>query len=567
MKKSIIIIILILFNLTSIFANNVEIIISEESKITKLLNGNYAIDALGSIEIKNPSNTSTIYEINIPLALDSLIGINKIVIDNSSNKFDFSFNKIKTYMLLPNETIKTGFRIYGLVSYDIYNKTKIENISILKNYFSDIQISTNHIVNLQKVQREGFKYESSNDWSTLPTNISESPSSNSSRLVPAGIRNPTNFNLFGKEINLYKTHVGDPFFANGVLIDSKKNISILKNSFYELNFFDNNSDETSVYWLSSKVFVEYNISSNHSSSYIIQSPPSSGGGGSGGSGGGGGGSIINPPKNDSKDDILSSIKDFVFIKKNVDKTIVRKGEEFKVTLSIVNINNFEIKNLELFDEVPQGYEIKDVSNGVKIENQVKLKFLIDSVLAYETFSIEYTLINKQEKYKGITYLKPAILILNTSEELYSEGVIIINDLLPEQKIFIQKETKYLDNDFVEIKIKIKNLGSVELNDILVSDNLDKNALIKAISKVFHDEGIWKISSLKPGEEWEVSYITEKFASNINTLPNLYGVDSSNVYGTLVFSEEIITYYGEESRWVEKIGLGIAVVLLLFYVLF
>ena len=72
--------------------------------------------------------------------------------------------------------------------------------------------------------------------------------------------------------------------------------------------------------------------------------------------------------------------------------------------------------------------------------------------------------------------------------------------------------------------------------------------------------------MKAGEEWQVSYIVER-NSEIDTLPNIYGIEKSNVYATLISSEEIITVFNEEPRTLEKVGMALAVGLLIFYLLF
>jgi len=51
------------------------------------------------------------------------------------------------------------------------------------------------------------------------------------------------------------------------------------------------------------------------------------------------------------------------------------------------------------------------------------------------------------------------------------------------------------------------------------------------------------------------------------LPNVFGVDKSNIYGTLISSEQVVTIFGEEPRIIEKVGMGLAVGLLIFYLLF
>lgn len=72
----------------------------------------------------------------------------------------------------------------------------------------------------------------------------------------------------------------------------------------------------------------------------------------------------------------------------------------------------------------------------------------------------------------------------------------MNALLPEEKIFVQKEVKFVDDDFARVTIKVRNLGGVPVEDLLVSDFIDENAIVKDISQVFSEKrGVWKIKNL------------------------------------------------------------------------
>jgi len=553
LKFIILLLLFLVFSFNNIFAIKVELNINESSTLTKLLIGTYSLDSKGVLELYNPSQVSKIYEVNFPIVLDSLIGIRKEIVDNSSNKIEFKFDKIKGYIIEPNETIKVGYHIYGLLNYNIYNRSININKSILEYYIENFNFYTNLIVNLQKPQREGYKY---NDDANLTLNSTPS-TTNSTRLISSGIRNPTDFDCFIKNINLYKTKVADPYYNQGDLISSKKNVTVDPFDFKELDFFDYFSNEQSVYWVSTNTIIKSNINTFLNSKFIIQKKPSSS---KGGSSSGGGGMSWKEIINNKTLDLIDS----VLLKKSVNKTIIRSDDTFKVILRVVNINNFKLKDLKIKDEIPEGYEIINTPKNVKISNGKSLEFEIEFVEEYGTYILEYILKNKN-KNNGITYLKPAILKIKDLE-IFSEGILLINDLLPEKKVFIQKEIKNLDDDYVQVKIKVKNLGTITLLDLLVVDNIDQNAILKEISKIFYEHGSWKIKELKAGEEWEVTYITKRDPS-LDTIPSIFGIDNSKVYATLISSEEVVTTYNQGSRLIEKVGLGLSVGLLIFYLLF
>lgn len=559
MKKVFFLFVFFLFFFSISFGVNVNINVNEHSHFEKLLNGNYKLIADGILKIENPSNFSKIYEFNIPVNLDALIGISKINLDNSSSKFSFNFDRIKGYIIEPKSTIKVGYRIFGILDYDVYNLSVYKNKTIFSYYTDGFELSSNLILNLQKPQREGYVYNDNNNHT-----ISSRPGSNSNttRFISASIKNPTDFSCDVDNLNLYRTTVGDPYFINGKIIDNKNNFSVNPYSSYKFDFIDHFSNDYSVYWLSSTAYVNYNLTYNYTYDYFLEKPTINN-------------SIndtlnINLNKttiNNSNSDLFNNsdlVLESILIKKSTDKTLVTNGDKIKVSLQVVNINDYDIHNLTVFDEVPVGYDIINISSSVKINNGSGLIFNIDKLKKYGTNLIEYTLVNKV-KLKGVTYLKPAKLeVLNKT--FFSSGILIINDLLPNKKLFIQKEVTLYDDSYSKVTIKVKNLGNIKLNDLLVVDPIPNSTIIKDISKVFFQKGTWKIKTLNAGEEWEVSYLVEK-NKNIGTLPSIFGVEKSDVYGTLISSGEVVTVYKEQPKTIEKFGIGIAVSLLIFYLLF
>ncbi len=542
---------LFFFLTTLVYSTSIQVKISENSTLTKLLVGNYKLDAYGIVEIYNPSNISKVYEFNFPLSLDSLIGISKVNLINVSSPVSITFGEIRGQILNPNSTLKFGYHIYGLLDYDVYEHSVREGKSILEYYTDSMNFYSNLIINLQKPQREGYIY---NDDENHTINSTPGNYTNTSRLISSDIRNPTDFGYKINRINLFRSNVADPFLDSGEMIATKSDIEIEPFSYSKFDFFDLNSNDDSVYWLSSDFKIISNVNSNIKYIFNIQRPLSSG---SSSSSSGGGGSFSG---------ILTSnnVLDSIFIKKSVNKTLIKSGDEFKVILRVVNVNDFSLEDLVIKDEIPLGYEIKDVSSGVKISNKTQLNFYIDKVDPYETKIIEYTLINKN-KYRGVTYLKPAELIVE-NQSFYSEGVLVVNELLPNKKVFVQKDIKIYDDNYVKVTIKVKNLGSVNLNDLLVVDEIGDDVILKDISKVFFERGSWRIKELKSGEEWEVTYLAERGA-NLDSLPNIYGVDKTDVYGTVISSDEVVTIYQDQPRTIEKVGLGLAVGLLVIYLLF
>ena len=530
----------------SLYSTEIEVSIVEDATSTKLLSGSYSLDVDGVIELHNPSNVSKVYEYSIPLNLDSLIGISQENVDNTSSNFDFSFDRIKGYLLGPNETIRTGYNIYGLVSYDVFSK--VSQYESVLEYYSDFEFVPKAVLSLQKPEREGIRY---NEDGSLNNSEGENTSK---RLVTAGIRNPTDFLLDVENVNIYATTADDPMFKSGSLLTSFTNISLLPFAFRELDFFDPSSVNNSVYWISSKFLIQTDVITNITR--ISKEQKRSSGGGGGGSSGGGGGSFGSPA-----DEV--NLSETVLIKKSVDKTVVRSGDEFIVYLTIVNTGDSSFENLQVTDEIPSGYEVKDISLEAKISNSL-LEFTIDELEGYSSNVISYTLSNNNG-VSGITYLKPAELVYD-SETLFSEGVLVINDLLPDKKVFVQKEVDIVDDTFARVTLRVRNLGSISIDDLLVTDDIPDDVIVKEISQIFFERGSWRINTLLPGEEWEVSYLVERNPT-LDNLPKVFGIEQENVYGTLISSAEIVTIFQEKPRTIEKVGLVVSVGLLIFYLLF
>ena len=307
-----------------------------------------------------------------------------------------------------------------------------------------------------------------------------------------------------------------------------------------------------MYWVSSTFLINTTLNRSTQKTSLEQKAPTSGGGG--GSSSGGSFSFENQ-------DI--DVTDTLLLKKAVDKTVVRSGEEFIVYLTIVNVGDIDLDSMKIFDELPSGYEIKDISDKVKISGS-SLEFDLDSLDAFSSKTISYTLVNNNG-ISGITYLKPSELIY-LNESVFSEGVLVINDLLPDKKIFIQKEVDIINEDFARITLRVRNLGSISIEDLLVTDDIPDDVIIKEISQLFFERGSWKINTLLPGEEWEVSYLVERNPT-LDNLPKVFGIEQENVYGTLISSAEIVTIFQEKPRTIEKVGLVVSVGLLIFYLLF
>lgn len=533
--------------ISSVFAVNMNVSITETSKVTKLINGQYSITAQGVLTVMNPSNVSSVYDFRLPITFDALLGISKIPLDNSSNYFTFSHDKISGQILHPLQKAQVGYTIYGILTSNIYPDLVSSNKSVLEYYSSSFEFSSQLILSLDKPQREGEQYDMNGSL------IQKVPTTSTTRVVGANIRNPSDFSFDIKEIKIFKSLTSDPMFSDSKAVKTFYNMSLNPFGSSTVDFTDTNSNESSVYWVSSLTYIVPQFFESVSREYYVQTKADF----KKVSGSGGGGMTFF--KNTTVP--LST----VILRKSVQKNLLDYGDEVKVTLQFVNVDQNTLYNVTLSDEFPiDDYEIKDVSQNVKISGRNMLEFSLKQIEGYETFELTYTLVNKK-KSPGITYLKPAKATF-FGGEAYSQGILLVNAMLADKKVYIQKEVKYVDNNYAKVTITVKNLGNIPLNDILVTDNMDTNAIIKDISQTFYERGVWKITELKAGGEWVVTYLVERNPT-LDTLPSVFGVEKSQVFGTLISSDEVVTVFSEEPKLVEKVGLGLAVGLLVFYLLF
>jgi len=505
--------------------------IVEKSELYRLLNGKYKLTVTGIVYVTNPSKYY-IREFSDKIFLDSLIGLNIYNFKNNSIKFTYENNRIYTYMIPPNSTNAFSYQIYGIIDYNIYRKTKKSVLEYYSNYFN---FYSDVLIDLEKPIREN-----------------RSNTNTSRRLITYGFKNPSGFTLLVNSLKLYRNNPNKLSFNasspnEGILIDSKENFSLLPFQTRKVDFFDDYSFNNAIYWLvsditikrnnivrniSRRLYFEKSLLLNNISKYLNFTINE------------GNESIIND--NQIEKNVNQTFKSTNFlVKKSTDKVIVKPGETVTVKISIVNLNNYTVKGLEVQDFLPNNYRVINYSRSYDRSGDL-ITFSNINIGKYGEYDITYKLYNIN-KTRGITYLNPVKLLYN-NYSYYSDGVLLINEMLPNKKVYIQKETY--------------------LKDLLISEYIDNNSIIKDISKPFYQKaGTWRINELSPNEEWTVSFLVNKNSSLISSLPNVYGVNKNEVFTNLIYRGEVVNMYNENSPFFEKIGLGFALGLLVLYLLF
>lgn len=522
------------FSFQFLFGVDIQQTIQEDISITKTLNGNHIILVRGTFEFYNPSISSQVYEYSF--SVDSPNGIyGSFTSLNGDNTIDYL--GFSGFDLMPNESRRLGYRFSGSI-----NQSDID-------YFAN----GGSFIERFGIPRYVVKSSISVD---KPTREDVNITNTSTRAVSSRIRNPTEFGVRIVDLEIFRTQISDVFLESAFSVGSRQNIFVEPFGYQEVGFYDRNSSDSSVYWVKTIVSANWDWNISTSYSFVIQQPSPSGGGGGGSSGG--------RPSTGGISDLVdegSSLENLV-IKKDVDKVFVSKGEEVTVYLKILNLGESTIKDISFRDEIPEGYVLKSI-DGARVDGNI-LHFSIDELEGYSEKVLEYVIVKEDDTPGSLTYLKP----VDFDGDATVEGVLLLDEVLGNAKLFVQKEIEWVDSKYSRIKITIKNVGNGIVNNFRLIDDIEQRYIIKEISKNFADlkRGEWIINELTPGSEWEVEYLVESH-EGISQLPLLTGVEESNVYGTVIFDSQIHTIITQGSSLPEKIGFGITIFLVLLYFLF
>ncbi|MCH8519129.1 MAG: DUF11 domain-containing protein [Nanoarchaeota archaeon] len=553
--------------------------VQEQVSVTKLLDGRYTISVIGEVEIINPSYTTEIYEYRMRAALpDGIFGGFTLLQNSSSRLNDRGFYGyfFQPSNLTYNSSLYARYSFSGILTSSQFERLEFDSDNqLLQVPF--LEAFTNPIYVLKPsftIDKPIGEHEQQTLQDTsVPKNVSFSQknvTSNNIRAVGSKIINPTEFNMFGYRLEMIRTRIvgsGNNISLSGTFLDNRVSLGVKENftidpfQTKEFGFYDNDSDSNSVYWVELEVSAMSEFFGNISLNYREQQPSSGGGGG-----GGGGSSTVTPPippiTPDDEDEDFNVGRNLV-ITKSVDKFFVTQGEEITVTIRIMNLGRNEITNLSFKDLIPDGYSLVRVNNA-NLEGRT-LNFLVDSILGYSEVEIQYVLVKDSASTRSFTFFPP----VDFDGDAIVEGVLVLEDILGETNLFVQKEVKWLNSQYSQVTITVRNVGNSRITNFKVLDELNERYLMREISTPFSQgkRGLWEIESLAPGGEWKVTYTIENH-QGISQMPLILGAEDTKVYTTLILNSHVSsTIQHTSSSIVEKIGLGFAIILVLAYILF
>ena len=501
---------------------NVNITISENGKIISFYDQYYIYQVNGTISITNPTNF-TLYNIEIPIYLSSLD-----IRTNYSSEDNYMIpDEIFLFALGPEESYSFAYKIVGITTEDLSTNGK----SVLSNGINMFQ---------PKIY--------SNLFGTLKKAPMEDPAftGRDARLISVELRNPTSFEYVIDLVKVIKTPAMDPNAQINVWDFTNDKSGLGGGEGWDFDFIDDNATEGEVYWLTTDIYIDnievYSLAniSRYDQDDLFEV-------------------ISNVTINDTVNDSLDLLANRIYLRKLVSKTLVTPGDVVNVTLIV---NNFEPHDVffSIVDIVPEGFEIIEIKDGVLVGKNVTWNVTLSTGAGRRLrYSIRYT----NPDLLGIDYFKPAELTYD-EKTYYSQSIPFVRNYIPEKRVFVQKNVKFLSGDEVQVTLSVQNLGETPLQNVMLKEHLLSTAEFREISIAPMQRGLWKIEYLRQSEKWTTTYITDKMSVS-NSMPDVYGVPQGSVLQTIILSNLINSKYSVlQTNVVEIVGIiALAIILLLY----
>jgi len=499
----------------------------EGGKITSFYDDYYIYRINGNISITNPTNVS-IQPFTIPLYLSTL-DIKDI---NTSLDF-FKGGKLVLAGIGPRTTVTIPYKIVG-ISTEWLN---IGNKSILYNaitYF-DSKVYSSLMGSLKKGPLEQFNVTGRN-----------------ARIITARFDNPTGFRYFIDKVKIIKTPGVD--ITNELRVWNfpeddefdKTRTTLEPYETWVVDFLDKNASEGEVYWLTSDIYMKDLVFlQNHSIRLYDQDD-------------------LFIPFNDTnitenETDKIGLLSDRLFIRKFSSLQLINPTDVVNITLVVNNLEPHDV-SIRIEDEILDGFKVVNLPpNSELIVRDNKTFILINANVSYsESRRIVYQVEYVDFESVGQDFF-PSAELTYKNKSFYSQRVYFIRQYIPEKRVFVQKRLKYMEGDDVEVKLMVQNMGESKIEHLVLKEFLEASDEFKEISVAFENKGVWKIETLGQGEIWEVRYVTNQ-NTNLNSLPELYGVPKESILKTIILNNMVKTgFFTSAAKVIEYIGLTVVVV--------
>ena len=496
--------VLTLFSLPDASADRLLVNMTERGKVTSYYDQFWVVQVNGVLTIHNPFNSSFDF-VSLPFDLGTLN-----IIERSDTDY-IKPDEIYLPFLSPQQTVTIEYTIRGISAYD----PMVDGKGVLYSAFQD-QTATLYTFMISKVQKAPVENE------TIDSSGVKSVAER--RLISVSLENPSDIRQNVTSIKVIKTTEQDP---NNELEawhfpEDAEQIVIKPGAKWEEDIIDYNASDGEVYWLSSEVLTD-TIPVYMQSEFIKRFTQED---------------LLNVAnaslsEKEYLENVTSYLEHLMYLKKTVSKSLFLPGDDVVVK---VKLNNFApiSRTFNLTETMPQGF--------VRVEGD-KANHTSDNILRWNrranpdsTELITYKLRYVDNETVGLDHFEPAVVTYE-NETLYSERIPFVRQYIPEKRIFVQKELRYSLNDEIVVSIQVRNMGQSNIEDLYVREFLGANDVFREISIQPEAKGRWRISLLKRGETWEVTYVTNENDA-VNLLPEVFGVDKNVVLKTLVFQNVI-----------------------------
>lgn len=539
MRLALVVPILFLSALPLVNAGDIEINVTEWGKTISYYDDYYVVNVNGSVSFTNPDN-ETLYDLVIPLALSPLR------VTERSDTGLLRSDEIRIYEFEPGTTT-IDYQIIGITLED--------------PFFPGRSILETHLMRQLGVTPgpDGrLRYRLfSKSVGTLMKAIPEDPQSpDGPRLISIVMKNPTAFTFEIDFIKVIKTQGLDPNINSTNYLDSWEFPSselfggrfnedkIDPHSEYVIDFIDQHSAEGQIYWLNTNYYLpNVSIFSNDSVTHYTQDDLEQ--------------PFINETNITEREPPNVTLMELpLFLRKVVSDTHLFPGDRVKVNLALYNFEP-SVREAVITDPVPLGFEILSVNQTGPVLNWTA-KVGPDSV-----HRIEYMLEYVDEDSIGLDYFKAAEADVG-NRTFYSRVIPFVRKFIPEKVLFVQKKLKYLPEEEVEVTLEIQNMGEATIKNIVLKEFLKSKDTFRQITKKPDNKGSWKIDSIKSGETWSVTYVTNE-NENLNLFPEIYGVDSSYVLKSLLLESIVHSRFRfSNGHSIELIGIALIIMVPLLY---
>lgn len=516
-------VIFLLCLLTPVAAYDINVTVNETGKIVSFYDEYYIYQLNGSLTIINPSNTS-LFNIEIPLYLSTL----DIRTNYSKPGNYLTPGEMFIYTLPPNSSETFYYEIYGISTEDL----SPDGDAILANAIESRQpkLYSNLFGSLLKAEMEDPAYTGRSN----------------ARLISVHLSNPTEYSFVIDKVEVIKTNINDPNAEvdKWVFTNEKSSLQPLEN--WAFDFIDENASEGQIYWLTTDIYIDaVNLIKDANITRYNQEDLFE--------------VVSNATLNETINTSIPFLSDRVYLRKLVSSTLVVPGDLVNITVLVNNLEPKEI-DIQVFDIFPDGFDVVSVEDGIVNDHNLSWNITLSSGTAKR---LRYQLRYVDDDALGLDYYRPAHLIYD-GIVVYSQNLPFVRKYIPQKRLFVQKNVKFLAGDTVQIRLSLQNLGESPLENIMIKEYLLSSAEFREISQQPLQRGLWKIDELNQSSTWEVTYITDKM-SLLNNMPEIYGISQGSILQTIILSNLITSKLSLLStNSVEIIGIVILALLLGLY---